>query len=180
MGVFSILQPGRPRMYTGPIADLMQDGRIWGVNEFITPSDGPPGVLFRGNGVDKFLGLFQIGQSVRPMALTVSSTAAGTSAVILDGIRKGLITSTNTGAQTITMPTDAVLRASIKPTFCMQLEFTVENTGTGIITVAVATGVTVAPAIVTGSDTLTVAVGSIGIFRLIFKSAGGTLLSRVQ
>lgn len=178
-GVLNVTSPGKARVYLGTMADLLLANQVYQPYQIVKVLDSP-GTVFFGDGVTPFKDLAAVGKVNTPIASPINTTAAGTSAVVLAGIKSGLITSANTAAQTLTLPTAAILAAAFKAKKGMSLQFTVDNSGTAIVTVAVAAGITVAPAIVTGSDTLTVAVGAVAVFRIYFKTVTTALLSRVQ
>lgn len=91
------------------------------------------------------------------------------------------ITSTSAAATTLTLPTATLLGTQLGAVKGTTFEFTVDNSGgANTVTVAVSTGITVATAVITGADTLTVASGKVGKFSLFFTSPTAALLSRVQ
>lgn len=180
MSVYSVLRTPRPAVYTGTLAELQTWGKIFGIYDFIVPSDQPD-VIYRGNGKDTFANLQPMGAVQSPKATALNTTAAATSAAMVAAIYSGLITSTSAAAVTLTLPTATILGAKLGARQGMTKEFIVDNSaGANTATVAVATGITVITAVVTGSDTLTVAAGAVGIFRLYFVSATVAKLSRVQ
>lgn len=179
MGLFSVTHTGRVRTWQGLLADFIADGRTWGTNDLLAPTD-LPGTFYLGNGVNTFVGLSALGKTKRPVAAAINTTAAGTSDAVLAGIAAGLITSTSAAAVTLTLPTATVLAGQFKGQRGVSVEFTVDNSvGANTVTVAVNTGITVGTAVITGSDTLAVAAGKVGVFRIYFLTATTALLSRL-
>lgn len=96
-------------------------------------------------------------------------------------INEKVITSTSAAAVTATLATAAVLVAAFPAVLGEEREFIIDNTaGANTVTVAIADGITVATAVLTGADTLTVAAGKVGKFLLYFTSTTTAILSRVQ
>jgi hypothetical protein len=116
-------------------------------------------------------------ETARIVAAAINSTATATAAQLAGG----LITSTSAAAVTLTLPTATAFGTQIKAVRGTRFAFFVDNSaGANIVTVAVNTGITVITAVITGSNTLTVAAGAVGMFRLYFTSATTAVLSRVQ
>lgn len=105
----------------------------------------------------------------------INATATATAAQVASGA----ITSTSPAATTITLPTVLLLAAFLGMIQGGSFEFIVDNSaGANTVTVAVGAGMT-ALAVITGGNTLTVASGSIGIFKLYFSSNNVAFLARV-
>lgn len=116
-----------------------------------------------------------IGQVIDRSASAINATATITAAEL----RKGLITSTSAAGVTATLPTATLLAAALGAQRGTSMEFIVDNSvGASTVTVAVGSGITVATAVVTGADTLTVAATKVGIFKIVFISATAALLYR--
>jgi hypothetical protein len=109
---------------------------------------------------------------------TFAQNATGT--ITAANLLKKYITSTSAAAVTMTLPTATLLGTALSATRGTEMDFTVDNyAGANIVTVAVGTGITVPAAVITGADTLTVAAGTIGRFKIIFKTATAALLIRI-
>lgn len=179
MGLYSITHKGRERVWVGLLADFQNDKRIWQVYDVMVPTDAP-GSSYRGDGVSTFSQLNTGGSVKRPNATALNTTAAATSVALQAAIAAGLITSTSAAAVTLTLPTAVQLAAKFKGVRGVSVEFTVDNSaGASTITVAVSTGVVVGTAVITGSDSLTILSGKVGVFKLYFTSATAVLLSRI-
>lgn len=180
MGILSITSPGKTRTYVGLLSDFVVDNRVWQPYQIVAPSD-TPSVTYTGDGVSNFTALIAAGQAKYRRATVINSTAAGTVANVTTGLKSGLITTTSAAAQNIPLPTATQIATAFKAVSGTSFEFVIDNsTGVSVVTVVVAAGITVPPAVITGSNTLTVAAGSVGVFRLYFTSATAALLSRVQ
>ncbi len=95
-------------------------------------------------------------------------------------IEGGLITSTSLALTTITLPTAADLGDKIGAEEGAAIDFIINNrAGTSTITLAVNTGISVIDPIITGSNTMTVAVGDLGQFRIIYDTATTARVARV-
>ena len=108
----------------------------------------------------------------------INATATATAAQI----HSGVITSTSAVATGITLPTATLLGTELKATQGESFQFVVDNSaGANIVTIIVGSGIVVPTTIViTGSATLTVAAGQVGIFKLYFKSATTATLFRIS
>ncbi len=115
--------------------------------------------------------------TVRKSTLTALNTTGTITAAI---VNKGGITSTSAATVTATLDTATNIGTQVGAAQGTIVDFVVDNlAGSNVVTVAVATGITAVTAVVTGSDTLTVASGASGLFRLYFTSATVAKLSRV-
>lgn len=181
MSIYSVLYKGKAEVFHGNYADLLTDGKIYSTKQLIVVDDRP-GEFYIGDGVNTFSGLKPVSGSIkRPIATALNTTAAATSAAMLVAIKAGLITSTSAAAVTLTLPLATALATAFGGARGVSLEFVVDNTaGASTVTVAVATGITVLTAVITGSDTLTVAAGTLGVFKLIFTSATTAKLTRLS
>ena len=95
---------------------------------------------------------------------------------------KGIITSTSVAPVTLTLPTGTSIGGSLKAAQGDKYDFTVDNSvGASVVTLAVNTGIVVPTTIViTGSATLAVAAGQVGLFKLYFKTATTAILFRAS
>lgn len=90
------------------------------------------------------------------------------------------ITSTSVAATSLTLPTATDLGAVIGAVRGTEFDFEIDNTlGANIVTVVVNTGIVAATPIITGGATLTVAAGTFGKFKIIFKTPTTALIFRV-
>lgn len=109
----------------------------------------------------------------------VAKNATGT--LTAAELGKGLITSTSAAATLLTLPLGTALSSQFKPKRGDTLSFIVDNNlGASLVTIVVATGIVAATAVITGGATLTVASGSVGHFKLYFKTASTALLYRTS
>ncbi len=109
---------------------------------------------------------------------TFAQNATGT--ITAANLVKKYITSTSAAAVTMTLPTATLLGTALAASRGTEMDFTVDNyAGANVVTVAVGAGITVPAAVITGADTLTVAAGTIGRFKIIFKTATAALLIRI-
>ena len=103
-----------------------------------------------------------------------------TGAITAAQLSGGLITSTSAAAVTATLPTAALLATAIGAVQGTTFDFVVDNSaGANTVTVQVNTGIVAITPVITGGDTLTVASGTVGVFKVIFTSATAALLARV-
>ena len=99
-----------------------------------------------------------------------------TATLTVADIEKGFITSTSAAAVGLTLP-DA---ADFGRDAGNSIEFMVDNSaGANTITVSMGTGITAVTAVVTGSDTMTVASGAVGTFRIFFTSPTVAKIARI-
>lgn len=90
------------------------------------------------------------------------------------------ITSTSVAAVALTLPTAATLATYLGAGAGSIFTFLVDNTaGVSVVTTTVNTGITAITPVITGSNTLTVAAGAVGEFKLIFTSATAAKLVRI-
>lgn len=95
-------------------------------------------------------------------------------------IQNGLITSTSAAAVALTLPTATDLATALSAVQGTSVDFMVDNSaGANTVTVTVNTGITAVTAVVTGGDTLTVASGAVGTFRIFFTSATVAKIARI-
>lgn len=127
-----------------------------------------PDQIYKANGVDapKDLLPFQTAlKHHRGVAVNATATLTGAQ------IKSGLITSTSVAAVTATTPTATALATALGAKAGTWFDFAIDNSaGASIVTLAGGTNVTAATAVVTGGDTLTVAIGAVGLFRIYFSS----------
>lgn len=136
-----------------------------------------PDQIYKANGVDapKDLLPFQTAlKHHRGVAVNATATLTGAQ------IKSGLITSTSVAAVTATTPTATALATALGAKSGTWFDFAIDNSaGANTVTLAVGTGITTATAVVTGGDTLTVASGEVGLFRLYFTSTTGAKIYRL-
>lgn len=102
-----------------------------------------------------------------PVASAINATATATATQI----SSKLITSTSAAATSITLPTATALATVLGAVQGTVFEFVLDNTaGASIVTVVPSASIAAGSAIITGSGTLTVAIGSTSLFRIIFTS----------
>lgn len=167
--------PSQIRLIEGTLADLTSANFIYKKHQFIHVTDYP-NLLFRGDNVTPFSQLVQANSVKTGVLNAINATATATAAQVAGGV----ITSTSAAATTITLPTATLLAAAVGGKRGVTVDFTVDNSaGANTVTVAVGTGITVATAVLTGADTLTVAAGKVGIFRIYFTSATAAQLYRI-
>lgn len=115
-----------------------------------------------------------------PVVTRTTAAINATATLTTDQLETQLITSTSVAATTMTLPTAALLATALGASKGFVFDFTVDNSaGANIVTVAVSTGITAITAVVTGSATLTVAGGAVGLFRLYFTSATAAKIARI-
>jgi hypothetical protein len=108
-------------------------------------------------------------------AAAINSSATATAAQVAGG----LITSTSAAPTTVTLPTATALAALVGGVRGTEFEFIVDNSaGASTVTVAVNTGITIITAVVTGTATMTVAAGAVGLFRIVYSSATTAFVMR--
>lgn len=95
---------------------------------------------------------------------------------------KGIIVTTSAAATTLTLPTATLIGRHLKASRGDKYEFTIDNSGgANIVTLALSTGIIVpATVTITGSNTLTTAVGLVSLWTLYFKSATTATLFRTS
>lgn len=110
------------------------------------------------------------------LAGTLNATGTLTAALLL----KRYITSTSAAAVTGTLDTAANIGTAIGAVQGTEFDFEIDNSaGASVFTVAVATGITIpGTVVITGSNTLAVAIGAFAKFKLIFKDATHAYLYR--
>lgn len=113
---------------------------------------------------------------------TVKKVAKNATATLTaQELGKGVITSTSAAATSLTLPTAVKVIGHLKAKRGDNYPFIVDNSaGASIVTLVVATGIVAAPAVITGGATLTVAVGSVGFFKIYFTSPTAALLYRTS
>ena len=110
-----------------------------------------------------------------------TATAKNTTATLTGTeIATGLITSTSAAAVALTFPTAASLLSAVGGAIGSSFELIVDNSvGANTITMTPSATITAATAVITGGDTLTVASGATGIFRIYFPSATTAKVYRI-
>lgn len=115
-------------------------------------------------------------QSNTPLT-TFAQNATGT--ITAANLAKKYITSTSAAAVTLTLPTATLLGTQLSAVKGTTLNFVVDNAaGANVVTVAVGSGITIPTPVITGGNTMTVAAGTIGYFRIVFTSPTAALLTR--
>lgn len=110
-------------------------------------------------------------------ATAVNTTATTTAAAILGG----LITSTSAAAVALTLPLATALATAAGAVQGTSIDFMVDNSaGANTVTVTANTGIAaIAGPVITGGATLTVASGTVGMFRIYFTSATTAKIARI-
>jgi len=127
-------------------------------------------------------GLYSAGETWITSTILGSVTAAinSTNTATAAQLAGGTITSTSAAATTITLPTATLMATQIGAVQGTTFEFTIDNSaGANTVTVALGSGMTQL-SIITGSNTLTIASGSVGVFRLYFSSTTAAYFSRIE
>jgi hypothetical protein len=148
-----------------------------GVTQFTTGSylttPAPAGIFDVNNGTSSLFNITSTGQTTGGLFLTkATSTAAinATATATSTQLATGVITSTSAAATTITLPTATAMATQVGAIQGTSFNFTVDNSaGANAVTLVLGTGM-VALTIITGGGTLSIAAGSVGIFKLYFKS----------
>lgn len=109
--------------------------------------------------------------------VAIDATATATAADVVGG----LITSTSAAAVALTLPSATAIATEAGGLGRGgSLEFFVDNSqGANTVTVTLPGSITAVTAVVTGSATLTVASGAVGVFRLIFLSGTAAKIARM-
>lgn len=115
--------------------------------------------------------IFAINRTPAAINATATATAAQ--------LATGAIKSTSPAATSITLPTATLLAALLGAAQGSTFDFVIDNSGGANIVTVVLGANTTALAVITGGNTLTVAAGSIGIFRVYFSSPTAMFIGRV-
>lgn len=108
---------------------------------------------------------------------TFAQNTTGT--ITAANLLKKYITSTSAAAVALTLPLATDLGTALGAVQGTEFLFVVDNVnGSNTVTVTVNTGIVAGTAVITGSDTLTVAAGKVGWFKIFFKSATTALIFR--
>lgn len=112
----------------------------------------------------------------------VAVPANVTQTLTAEPLSNGLITSTSVAATSLTLPTATALATELGAVRGTSFDFIVDNSvGASVVTVVVNTGITVpGTVVVTGSNILTVAVGEVAVFRLVFVSTTAAKIFRLS
>lgn len=106
-------------------------------------------------------------------------SAPATATLTAAQLQKRYIITTSAAATSLTLPTATLLGAAIGATRGTEFDFEIDNSaGANIVTLVVGTGIVAATPALTGGATLTVAVGTFGKFKIIFKDATNALIFR--
>lgn len=109
-------------------------------------------------------------------ASAINATATASAAQVATG----LITSTSAAATAITFPSAASLLSALGNSAQSWFDLAVDNSaGANTVTMTPSASITAATAVVTGGDTLTVASGAVGLFRIYFTSATAAKIYRI-
>jgi len=113
---------------------------------------------------------------LKPVPVAINADATATAAEIASGN----ITSTSAAATAITTPTATAISTELGIGAGASFDLVVDNSaGANIVTMTLDGSITVITAVLTGAATLTVAAGTVGIFRLYFISAAVAKISRI-
>lgn len=177
---------GSVRFFIGTAAQWAASTKILAVNEFAIVSD-QAGVVKQGQALTSlqrvgpaFALLPNMIKTFAPAAInrtpvSINATATATAAQLVTGAIK----STSAAATSITLPTPALTLAALQAAQGTSFDFIIDNSaGASTVTIVAGTGWT-ALAVVTGGNTLTVASGSVGIFRIYFKSGTTAVIGRL-
>lgn len=120
-------------------------------------------------------------QVVSPEVFTATPTALNTTATITSTqLTGGLLTSTSAAPVTLTLPLGTDLATATNAVRGTNFEFIVDNSaGASIVTIAVNTGITAITPVITGGATLTVAAGTLGVFKIIFVTLTTAKIARI-
>ncbi len=144
----------------------------------LSAADTTVATLIAGATTLTVLNLRKINHINEQYTLTALNSTGPITAIIVAG---GGITSTSASPVTATLDTATNISTAILGTAGIKTTFIVDNTlGSDVVTVAINTGITVITPIITGSDTLTVAAGTAGEFKLYFSDVSTAVLSRVS
>ena len=105
----------------------------------------------------------------------INATATATAAQMAAGV----ITSTSAAATAITTPTATALATQLGVGAGSTYDLVIDNSGGANIVTLTLDASIVALAVVTGGNTLTVASGTVGLFRIYFTSASAATISRI-
>lgn len=164
------------RQWKGTITELNSSTKVYESGDKIYV-DGDSTRFKLGNGINTVADLPWIDSAVKNhTAVAINATATATAAQIAAGV----ITSTSAAAVALTLPTAALLLAKLGAARGTWFDFAVDNSaGANIITVTASASITAATEVVTGSATLTVASGAVGLFRVYFSSTTVAKIYRI-
>jgi hypothetical protein len=119
--------------------------------------------------------------SETPQSNHTAATANETETLTAAKVKTGYITSTSAAATSLTLPSAEslieVLPGSGAGTW---FDLAIDNSaGANTVTVVASASITAATAVVTGGDTLTVAAGAVGLFRIYFSSGTVAKIYRI-
>lgn len=114
-------------------------------------------------------------------AITHAVSAVNASATITAAqLETQLLTSTSVAPVTITLPTATLIGIALGARQGFWFDFTVDNTaGANTVSLAVGTGERAVTPVIAGENTLSVASGTAGLFKLYFSSAAAAILVRL-
>lgn len=129
--------------------------------------------------------------TIAPLNLTINKAiienrvavpANVTQTLTASPLSNGLITSTSAAATNLTLPTATLLAAQLGAGIGTTFDFIIDNSiGASIVTLALGTGIILPPTVViTGSNILTIAATSVGIFKLYFTSTTTAIIFRTS
>ena len=96
-------------------------------------------------------------------------------------LSSGTITCNSAVAVSLTLPTATLLATHFSASQGYYLDFMIDNTAStslGVVTLVLGSGFTTL-AVITGSNTMTTAIGKVGVFRIYFSSATAAFLVRL-
>ena len=111
--------------------------------------------------------------NLSPINVTGTITAAQLSS--------GTITCSSATAVSLTLPTATLLATYFSASQGYYLDFMIDNTAstsTGVVTIVLGSGIT-GLAVISGSNTMTTAIGKVGVFRIYFSSATTAFIMRL-
>lgn len=170
-----ILRP-KTNSYGGTISRLLQSTKLYKVWNLFFPDD-QPNSFYKGNGLDAFANLLPFQTAVKDhTAVLVAATKVMSGAEL----RAGSITSLSAAAVTYTTLTAALMATALRAKANSWYDFSINNIGgANTITLVGGTNVTAITAVLTGAATLTVAAGTVGIFRFYFSTDGDVKIARI-
>lgn len=177
---------GSIRFFIGTAAEWAASSKILAVNEFAIFSD-VPGLVKQGQALSS---LQKVGATVSQLPAFVPQIAPGivnrtpvsinaTATATAAQVAAGVIKSTSVAATSITLPTATLLATALAAKQGTTFDLAIDNSvGANTVTVVLGTGFTVL-AVITGGNTLTVAAGSVGIFKIYFKNTTTAVIGRI-
>lgn len=166
-----------PNNYKGTEADRLASSRVYQSYDILQVTDKPGQFYFGAQSGEPFSGLLPFQTALKyhnPVAANATATLTAAQ------VKAGVITSTSAAATSLTLPTGALLGSALKAARGLWFEFAVDNSvGGNIVTVVASAGIVAATAVITGSATLTVGVGAVGLFKIYFLTATTAVIYRI-